>query len=424
MTSGSGAWGPRRLANLLGTLALTAPAAAGAQAASIVVPPTTLDRALIELARQSHQDVISTEPGLAMVRTPAVSARSPGEAVARLLRGTGYRAVAVPGGGWRIVRGAAPRPVARLIAAGPRRLRKVPPAPVSGDVIVTASKQRLSLLHYPGSLSVIGGGLAPLPNAATLTDIAAHQPVLQATALGPGRDKIFIRGIADSSFNGAAESTASVYLDDQPIGYSGTDPGLRLYDMAEIDVLEGPQGTLYGSGAIGGIIRLVSHPVDLSRLSGAVAGGVTFTAGGAPGGEISGVVNVPLSARVGLRVVGYRAVDGGYVDDAGRDAPDVNRVGTVGGRAGLLLDAGGGWQVTLAGLAQQIDARDAQYADAHVGPLARRTAMAEPFSSGIRGGHLSIRKGWSSGLELVSTTGAISSNSFDRFDASVTGPPK
>jgi outer membrane receptor protein involved in Fe transport len=401
-----------------------APVAALAQPAGIVIPATTLDRALIELARQSHQDVISTEPGLVAVRTQAVAARSPAEAIAHLLQGTGYRAMQVPGGGWRIVRGAMPRPAVAVVPAKPRRVTARPPlAPASGDVIVTASKQRLSLLRYPGSLTVIGGGLAPLPNAATLTDISAHQPVLQATALGPGRDKIFIRGIADSSFNGAAESTASVYLDDLPIGYSGTDPGLRLYDMAEIDVLEGPQGTLYGSGAIGGIIRLVSSPVDLARASGAVAGGATFTAGGAPGGEVSGVVNVPLSAHVGLRVVGYRAIDGGYVDDPGRGARDVNRVDTVGGRASLLVDAGGGWQVTLAGLAQQIDGRDAQYADARVGALARRAMIAQPFAEGLRGGRVSIRKGWSSGLELVSTTGAVSSNSFERFDASMTGPP-
>ena len=92
--------------------------------------------------------------------------------------------------------------------------------------------------------------------------MAGQTPILQTTALGAGRNKLFIRGIADSSFNGATESTASLYLDDVQIAFAGPDPGLKLYDIGEIEIAEGPQGALHGSWSIGGIVRLISIPVN------------------------------------------------------------------------------------------------------------------------------------------------------------------
>lgn len=366
-------------------------------------------------------EIVSTEPHLNTVRTRAVvRLASPLDTLTRLLTGTGYRAVAIDAHSFRVVRAPAvqpPRPPAR-----PHRV----PAPVTaapGDIVVTASKQRLPLLRYPGSLTVIDAhALLPATGGASLTDAAAQMPVLQSTQLGPGRNKIFIRGIADSSFNGATQSTASIYLDDIQLEYSGPDPGLKLYDMRQIEVLEGPQGTLYGAGAIGGIIRLSSNPVDLVTASGSVTGGVSVTAHGAPGGEASGVVNLPLrTGAAGLRVVGYATRDGGYIDDRERGVSDTNRVDTVGGRATLAIDPGDGWHVELSGLGQRIDARDAQYADARVGALARAARIAQPFGNSIEGARLLVTRQWDSGLQLVSATGLVANQTFDVFDASGLG---
>jgi outer membrane receptor protein involved in Fe transport len=286
------------------------------------------------------------------------------------------------------------------------------------DVVVTASKQRVPLLRFPGSLTMIGGESWPLNRpTADLTEIGRDLPILQNTELGPGRNKLFIRGIADSSFNGSTQSTASTYLGDVQIGFSEQDPNLKLFDMAGVQVLEGPQGTLYGSGAIGGIIRLLPNPVDLDRIGAEVAGGVTLTRSGEPGGDAAGVVNVPLlTGRAGLRIVGYDEHEGGYINDVGRGLTDVNRIDTVGGRATLKVAPGGGWSAELGGVLQRITAADGQYADLAVGPLARRTAIAQPFGNAVSLASARIEKDWTSGLQLLSVTGIAFYQSSDVFD--------
>ncbi|WP_174280615.1 TonB-dependent receptor, partial [Sphingomonas bacterium] len=302
----------------------------------------------------------------------------------------------------------------------PAATRAAPAAATPGsDVVVTASKQRVPLLRYPGSLSMIGADDVLLDSPATdLSEIGRDLPILQNTELGPGRNKLFIRGIADSSFNGATQSTASTYLGDVQIGFSEQDPNLKLYDMAAVQVLEGPQGTLYGSGAIGGIIRLLPNPVDLGAAGAELAGGATLTRSGRRGGDASGVVNMPLlSGRAGLRLVGYDEHEGGYIDDVGRRLADVNRIDTAGGRATLRIAPGVGWSIELGGVLQRISAADGQYADTAVGPLERRSMVAQPFSNAVSVASVRIEKDWPSGLQLLSVTGLALYTSSDVFDA-------
>ncbi|QQV78600.1 TonB-dependent receptor [Sphingomonas aliaeris] len=386
---------------------------------TVSIPQTSLQAALKMLGRQTGADIISTEPGLDIVHVPRVSGKlSPQAALDRLLRGTGYHAIAIDARSFRIARDAivvrARRPVAKLATAP----SAAGPAPV---IIVTASKQRISLLRYPGSLTTIDAGTLQLSAAPRdLANVARMTPVLQSTELGPGRNKIFIRGIADSSFAGAAQSTASIYFGDVQLGYSGADPAIRLYDMANVEVLEGPQGTLYGTGSIGGVIRLTPNAVDLDQAGGSVEGGVTVTRGGAPGYDVGGTVNVPLDAGViGVRATAYSVRDGGYIDDPGRGVDNVNRSSTDGARLALRVDPGGGWQVDLSGLGQWIDVRDAQYADRLTGPLARRSYIAQPFHSDVALGRLVLTKDWDSGLQLLSATGVANTHSNDLFDATL-----
>ena len=408
----SGSSGRRRWPSAEIALLLAAGLAAHADARELRLPPTTLDQALLTLGRDGGADIISTDPGLRSVRTRAVGpVRSVDEALRRLLRGTGYHAVAVDARSYRIVR-------------DPVRLpTRPPPRPVdrpAADVVVTASKQRQPLLLYPGSVLVFTPSSdAPRAAAEDLSDLADRVPVMQSTQLGPGRNKLFIRGIADSSFNGAAQSTASIYLDDVQIGFSGPDPGLRLYDVSEIAVLEGPQGTLYGSGAIGGIIRVTTRAPDLARPAGSLAVGGTATQGGALGGEVSAVANLPLvTDTLGVRMVGYRAHGGGYIDDVRRGLRNVNGVDTGGGRGTALWSPGGGWRVEVAGAYQRIAGDDAQYGDTRVGSLQQASAIAQPFGSTVGLGRLSLAKSWASGLQLTSATALVDSRTLERFDAS------
>jgi outer membrane receptor protein involved in Fe transport len=400
-------------------LLFVAPATARAADPAISISATTLDVALTSLARQTGTDIISTEPGLSRVRIKPMHGRMPVRAALdHLLEGSGYRAVAVDARSFRIVRDRRKAPVAH----------PMPPPPVgeaSGEVVVTASKQRVPLLRYPGTLTTVTGLTGPGGSVRTPDlDSAAHAlPVLQSTALGAGRNKIFIRGVADSSFNGATQSTASIYFGDVQLAYSGPEPDLRLYDMTSVDVLEGPQGTLYGAGAIGGIIRLTPAPVELDRMSGAVEGGVSASAHGAPGFDLAGRLNVPVIDQVlGLRAVAYRVRDGGYIDDVGQRRSDVNRVDTIGGRIAGRLDPGGGWQVDTSVLAQRIKGRDASYGEGR-DTLMRFTAQPQPYHNQFMLGRVVVTKNWDSGLQLVSATGVSDVHSSDLFDATPFGYP-
>lgn len=104
-----------------------------------------------------------------------------------------------------------------------------------------------------------------------------------STYLGAGRNKLFIRGIADSSFTGPTCATVGQYFGDLRLSYNAPDPDLRLADLAAVEVLEGPQGTLYGAGSLGGLIRLVPNAPDPTRFSGSAMLGGSATTHGAPG---------------------------------------------------------------------------------------------------------------------------------------------
>lgn len=403
-------------------VAAAVPTAAAAQRLAFAIPATTLADAITRVGAAAGVDVVSTESGLGRLRSRPIAGRlTAAEALDALLRGTGYRAVAVDRRGFRVVRVApAPPPARRAPVATPA---PTVAAPVE-DVIVTASKQRVPLLSYPGSITTITAAAGAIAEPARdLSRAARVTPVLQTTEYGPGRNKIFIRGIADSSFNGATQSTASVYLGDVQLGYTGADASLRLYDMADVQVMEGPQGTLYGSGSIGGIIRLDPAPPVLDRVAGEVSGGVTATRGGAPGGDVGAVLNLPIVRDVvAARAVAYRVHDAGYIDDLGslaRVAPrrDVNAVDTVGGRLAVRVAPGGGWRADLTGVYQRIDAADAQYADRGVGPLARRTAFAQPYDSELALGSVALEKEWGSGLQLLAVAGLANTRGHDTFDA-------
>ena len=419
---------PYRAAIILACLIVVCPAA-GVRAATTVgrfaIAPGSLDAGLAELARQGGIDIGGTVPGLAGVRTTGVKGRMPvARALERLLRGTGFAAVPVAAGGFRII--AAPpvsgRPRSRPHGSQPLAT----PLVEAGDttITVTASKRNAGLLRFPGSVTIVQLGEAGRSSTADMHTLAAGLPILQSTDLGAGRNKLFIRGVADSSFVGPTRSTASVYFGDVQLGYGGPDPNLNLYDVERVEVLEGPQGALYGAGSIGGIVRLSPRAPQLDRIAATASASASATQDGQPGYDLAAMVNVPLLRdSVALRLVGYRNREGGYIDDSRRGLHDINSIVTTGGRAALRVEPGDGWTIDLGVVAQSIDAPDSQYALTGLAPLTRRSAIAQPFEDDFLLGRVVITKDWDSGLKLVSATGLINHHSDDRYDATRAGRP-
>lgn len=184
-------------------------------------------------------------------------------------------------------------------------------------VTVTGQKRSESLKEVAQSVSVLGGTQLEAQHIASYADLSSAIPNLSFTSLGaPGLSNLEIRGISSD----VGTSTVAIYLDDTPITirnqsfYSGqSEP--QLFDLSQVEVLRGPQGTLYGSSAMGGTIRFVSNPVNLEKYEGSASGDVSGTEHGGANYSAKGVINIPLvDGELGLRVgIGFTH-NSGYVD--------------------------------------------------------------------------------------------------------------
>ena len=288
------------------------------------------------------------------------------------------------------------------------------------EIIVTASKRDTPSPRFAGQWTRIDGDVfAPL-GIAGAEAIEARTVGFSSTHLGAGRNKLFIRGIADSSFSGPTQSPVGQYFGDMRTGYSGPDPDLKLVDMQSVEVLEGPQGTLYGSGALGGIVLLKPNTPVFNELSGSAATGASITWHGDPGYDLSGVLNVPVTDGSALRLVAYHAREGGYVDNIATGDRDINDVEVTGGRGTFTVEAQPGWFVDLAGIGQKIRGDDSQYADRDAPDLSRESLVDQPFSSDFALGSLVVRKD-SGSIRFRSTTGISRQEVDENFDASTGG---
>lgn len=385
-----------------------------------------LDQAILELGRQGGVSIALADPGLGSTRVRGVSGRmDAATALGRLLGGTGLAVVAIDARTFRIVRVSRvrpkPAPPKHPVAPPPRTATEAAPPPV--EIVVTASKRDTRLDDYPGSVTVMAMddrfGAAPGRHGSDM--LVGQLPVLNSTNLGPGRNKLFIRGVADSSFTGPTQATVGQYFGYARLNYNAPDPDLELYDLEKVEVLEGPQGTLYGAGSLGGIIRLAPNRPDSSGWSGSARGGVSLTDHGAGSYDGAAAVNIPVAVGIAaLRIVGYQSVDGGYIDDAHRDLANVNRSEISGGRAALSVTPGGGWIIDTGLLRQDIQNRDGQYAEKGLPDLTRASAIAQPFDNDYSLFYATVEKSWGS-LVLRSTGSIIRHDLSNRFDASILG---
>ncbi len=398
---------------------VTVPAQAANQI-SFDIPAQPLDHALIVLGNQAHISVGGMDRGIDAVRGNAVRGKMPiARALRIMLRDTGFTFVEIDAHTIRIVRARLSRSPAKPAPEAARDSRSAQnPAP---EIIVTATKQQFGLDGYPGTASIAEIGEAGLSERQATAAFVARMATLSSTNLGPGRNKLFVRGIADSSFSGPTQSTVGLYLGNLRLTYNAPEPDLRLYDIDRVEVIEGPQGTLYGAGTLGGIIRLVPNAPDLTGFHAFANAGSSTTMRGDAGSDLGAMINIPLVGdQVGLRLVGYRQIEGGYIDNASLGAKNTNRSLVRGGRANLLIRPGDGWTVNLGAIKQNIDTRDGQYAETSLPPYTHAATIPQPHDNDFSGANIEFGKSWNR-LSLISSTGAIRHDLSETFDASGIG---
>ena len=404
-------------------------AAAPALAAPVAVdaPAGSVAEAAIAIARQTGTSIVIVDAGIARRNVRRIKGRmDPAEAVRRLARAADARAVAVGPSAWRIVpqprTARRPQPTSRPRPVRAPEAALPPPAPPV-EIVVVASKRDTRQDEFPGQVSILDGETLELGGVGGTEKITQRVASVSSTYLGSGRNKLFIRGIADSSFTGPTQATVGQYLGDLRLSYNAPDPDLRLSDMERVEVLEGPQGTLYGAGSLGGIIRLVPNAPEIGVASGSASIGGELVQHGDPGADASAMLNVPLLAdRAALRVTLDGAHRGGYIDKPALGRTDVNRTAILGGRAMIRVEVAPEWTVDLIGLGQATDARDSQYAARGGPPLTSTAAVREGSSADYLHGQVVV-SGRIGAVRVRSTTGIASQDLEERYDATAPDGP-
>jgi outer membrane receptor protein involved in Fe transport len=262
------------------------------------------------------------------------------------------------------------------------------------EVVVTAQKRVEDQQRVPISLQVLSGETLQNLNVTGFASFAQYIPSLSYRSWGPGQTAFFFRGI--SSTNGTTQLHAGylpstgMYVDDIPVTTIGGNLDIRIYDIARIEALAGPQGTLYGASSLSGTIRIITNKPDPSRFEAGYDVKATKWKSGDPGGSIEAYANIPLSDHAAIRLVGYYDYTGGYINNVYRQdtfqryspkgtpvaggpmgGPDGfpnyfpstinnsdvvknrwNTVETGGGRAALRVDLNDKWTITPAILGQ------------------------------------------------------------------------
>jgi len=384
------------------------------------IPPQALSAALVQFSDQAGVQFAAPGNSLEGVQTGGVHGLYPASAALELLlkdTGFGYRqidegTVAIS----RTTAGAgsqsAPKQakegnrdsantlrVAQANAAGtaPDASVRQPDAPVPSteltqlqEVVVTAQKRAERLIDVPQSVSVLSADAIAKLGAVQFSNFASSIPGLSFKTGGAGYNQISLRGVTTGT---EASPTVGIYVDEVPFGSStafafaarfALDMG--LFDVDRIEVLRGPQGTLYGSSSMGGLLKYVTRQPDARNSSADIQSGVSATRDGGVNYNASIVVNAPLvEDRVAARASLFESHDGGFIDDVELGQKDVNRSNVYGGRASVLITPTDALSLDISGFLQNISRRGESTADYDFNgvPLAGQIDQLRGFAEGF-----------------------------------------
>jgi iron complex outermembrane receptor protein len=260
------------------------------------------------------------------------------------------------------------------------------------EVVVTAQKRSEDLQKVPISLQVLSGEKLEQLQVTEFDDYAKFLPSVSFRSFGPGQAQLFFRGISSSTgttpLHAGFLPSSGLYLDDIPVTTVGGALDVHVYDIARVEALAGPQGTLYGASSLSGTLRIITNKPDPSAFSAAYDVKADKWGRGNGGGGFEGYVNIPLSEHAAIRLVGYYEHDGGYINNVYRQdtyqrysptgtpvassTPDghpsyapitvnnanaqkshYNDVDSLGGRAALKVDLNDQWSITPQVIAQR-----------------------------------------------------------------------
>ncbi|MBW8734247.1 MAG: TonB-dependent receptor [Asticcacaulis sp.] len=332
------------------------------------------------LATQADLSIGGADPARCEARPIAIKGRMRGELALRLLlRGSRCDIHRFNARTFRLDL----RPEQKPVTPATRKQETVSPLAPVDEVVIT--RRPVALTRIPRSVSVVPGRVLD-GNDLDLPQLASRVAGMAVTNLGPGRDKILLRGVSDSVLTGRTQSTVGLYLDDSALTYNAPDPDLLLVDMARVEVLKGPQGALYGQGSMAGVVRLVTNKPLIDRFEAELGAGAGATVGGNMSWRGTAMVNLPLfNQRGGLRAVLYQDQSGGFINEDVAGHRATNTTTRAGGRLALAWPVSPDLTVTASAVAQRLNSENSQYVFSRRPPYHRETAVAEPHDNAFEG---------------------------------------
>ncbi|MDJ0813805.1 MAG: TonB-dependent receptor [Woeseiaceae bacterium] len=237
------------------------------------------------------------------------------------------------------------------------------------EILVTATKREMNLQDIPHSIDVLSGVELQLMRARDLQATLRALPSVGLVSLQPGQNSLIMRGITTEPFEYRTDAQVAVYLDEQPMSSNSQQVGFRGIDIARVENLPGPQGTLFGASSQTGTIRYITNKPDFSGFGGQVETAYATTSGAEDSWDINAVLNIPIvDEKLGARLVAYSSHDGGYVDNvfgtsftgnydnADRVEDDFNEYDVTGGRLHLLWNISDEWSLLASLIAENTEA--------------------------------------------------------------------
>ena len=243
--------------------------------------------------------------------------------------------------------------------------QETPRASQLDEVIVTATKRDESLRDVAASVSVMTGDQLQLMGAQSLSDYVNKMPGVQFNDYQPGVSEVIIRGISATTYHEQGQTVVGYYINEISLAEAGWPvviPDVDTFDLKQVEVLRGPQGTLFGAAALGGLVNYVVQEADPAAFDAAVEGsfGTTENAG-EENYAIKGMVNVPLGDTFAMRVMALQRFDAGFLDNVITGEEGTNDLTTTGARLSLVWEAGENTRISLLSLLQETDLDDQSY---------------------------------------------------------------
>ena len=332
-----------------------------AQALPLDIPALPAPQALQRLIASTQLQLIYAPDLVQGITTRAIKGSfTPKEALTRMLEGTGLKSIET-GPNAATIRPSSPAPERAGTADAVQSL---------DSVVVSATRRREPVRDVPMQVNVLGGEQLNRSGARNLQDYLANEAGVDVKSTGgAGLGGLSMRGISTGN---QTIATVGVYVDEVAFGSSTAFAGgpqmaldMAMLDLNHIELLRGPQGTLYGAGAMGGLLKYVTNEPDTYEFSGKVSLGASATKSGGSGHTLGTVLNVPLKDDVaGLRISAFRDHAGGVIDAVGGMARrDIDRGDTTGARASLLLTPSNRFKMRFTATTQKIEREGTDFSD-------------------------------------------------------------